>query len=48
VSLGYCRLLVLTGADFRRFLKARPEAKAEVYRVARARTLMNETVLPVP
>ncbi|MDB5408596.1 MAG: Transporter, family [Rhodospirillales bacterium] len=42
VSLGYCRLLVLTGTDFRRFLKARPEAKAEVYRIVRARTLMNE------
>lgn len=47
VSLGYCRLLVLTGTDFRRFLKARPDAKAEIYRVARARTLMNETIAPV-
>lgn len=48
ISLGYCRLLVLTGADFRRFLKARPEAKAEIYRLVKARTLMNEAAATAP
>jgi monovalent cation:H+ antiporter, CPA1 family len=42
IALGYCRVLVLGAADFRRFLRAYPQARAEIDRVAAARTLANE------
>lgn len=42
VALGYCQLLVLSAADFRRFLKTNPAAKAEIDKIAEARTLMNK------
>jgi monovalent cation:H+ antiporter, CPA1 family len=46
VALGYCRVLVLSAADFRRFLREYPSAKAEIDRVAEARTHSNaENVL---
>jgi CPA1 family monovalent cation:H+ antiporter len=41
VALGYCRVLVLSAADFRRFLREYPSAKAEIDRVAEARTRSN-------
>ena len=42
VALGDGQLLVLSAADFRRFLAANPSAKAEIDRIVAARTLMNE------
>jgi monovalent cation:H+ antiporter, CPA1 family len=45
VALGYCRVLVLSAADFRRFLRGYPTAKAEIDRVAEARTRANEEAL---
>ncbi|HZT52500.1 MAG TPA: cation:proton antiporter [Stellaceae bacterium] len=42
VALGFCQLLVLSAADFRRFLAAHATARAEIDRVVGARTLMNE------
>ena len=48
VALGYCQLLVLSAADFRRFLKAHPSAKAEIDRVVEARTLMNQRRAATP
>ena len=47
VALGYCRVLVLSAADFRRFLRGYPRAKAEIDRVAEARTRANEEKAPV-
>ena len=47
VALGYCRVLVLSAADFRRFLRDYPRAKAEIDRVAEARTRANEEKAPV-
>jgi CPA1 family monovalent cation:H+ antiporter len=41
VAVGYCRVLVLSAADFRRFLRDYPHAKTEVDRVARARARAN-------
>jgi monovalent cation:H+ antiporter, CPA1 family len=41
VALGYCRVLVLSAADFRRFLREYPGAKAEIDRVAEVRTRSN-------
>jgi Na+:H+ antiporter len=43
VALGFCQLLVLSSADFRRFLAAHPAAKAHIERVVEARKQMNET-----
>jgi CPA1 family monovalent cation:H+ antiporter len=40
-ALGYCRALVLSAADFRRFLREFPDAKAEIDRVAAAREREN-------
>lgn len=37
VALGYCRLLVLNAADFRRLLESDPELKRSIDRVARQR-----------
>lgn len=42
IALGYCQLLVLSAADFRRFLAANASAKAAIDRIVEARTLMNE------
>jgi monovalent cation:H+ antiporter, CPA1 family len=42
VALGYCQLLVLSAADFRRFLATHAGAKSEIDRIVEARTLMNE------
>jgi CPA1 family monovalent cation:H+ antiporter len=42
VALGYCRVLVLNAADFRRFLRRYPAARAEIARTARARARENE------
>ena len=42
VALGYCQLLVLSAADFQRFLAANPTAKAHIDLVAAARRSMNE------
>jgi CPA1 family monovalent cation:H+ antiporter len=36
-AIAYCRLLELSGRDFRRFLKAHPDVRAEIRRVADAR-----------
>ena len=37
VSLGYCRVLELSAADFERFLASYPAARAEIERTAAAR-----------
>jgi CPA1 family monovalent cation:H+ antiporter len=42
VALGYCRVLVLSAADFQRFLRDFPRAKAEIDRVAQARARENQ------
>jgi CPA1 family monovalent cation:H+ antiporter len=42
VALGYCRVLVLTAADFQRFLRDYPQAKAEIDRIAEERARANE------
>ena len=42
VALGFCRVLVLSAADFRRFLSHYPAAKAEIDRVAEQRARANE------
>jgi monovalent cation:H+ antiporter, CPA1 family len=44
VALTYCQLLVLRRSDFERFMKANPEAKATINRVAEARLAMNGSV----
>jgi CPA1 family monovalent cation:H+ antiporter len=41
IALGYCRVLVLSAADFRRFLRRYPAAKAEISRTAKARARAN-------
>jgi CPA1 family monovalent cation:H+ antiporter len=47
VALGYCRVLVLSAADFRRFLRDYPRARAEIDRVAEERARANEEKVPV-
>jgi Na+:H+ antiporter len=47
VALGYSRVLVLSAADFRRFLGNYPRARAEIDRVAKERTRANEEKVPV-
>jgi monovalent cation:H+ antiporter, CPA1 family len=47
VALGYCRVLALSAADFRRFLRDYPQAKAEIDRIAKERTRANEEKVPV-
>jgi monovalent cation:H+ antiporter, CPA1 family len=42
VALGYCRVLVLGTADFRRFLREYPHAAAEINRVAETRRRSND------
>jgi monovalent cation:H+ antiporter, CPA1 family len=46
VALGYCRVLVLSAADFRRFLRDFPRAKAEIDRIADERARANEEKAP--
>jgi monovalent cation:H+ antiporter, CPA1 family len=41
VTLGYCRVLVLSAAELQRFLREYPAAKAEIDRVAAARQREN-------
>jgi CPA1 family monovalent cation:H+ antiporter len=47
VALGYCRVLVLSAADFRRFLRDYPAAKAEIDRIAEERARANKESAPV-
>jgi Na+:H+ antiporter len=47
VALGYCRVLVLTAADFRRFLRDFPHATAEIDRIAEERARANVEKVPV-
>jgi CPA1 family monovalent cation:H+ antiporter len=47
VALGYCRVLALSAADFHRFLRDYPQAKAEIDRIAEERTRANEEKAPV-
>jgi CPA1 family monovalent cation:H+ antiporter len=42
VALSYCQLLVLSAADFHRFLDMNPTAKEQIDRVMQERTLMND------
>jgi monovalent cation:H+ antiporter, CPA1 family len=42
VALGYCQLLVLSAADFQRFLASNPTAKAHIDLVAATRSSMNK------
>jgi monovalent cation:H+ antiporter, CPA1 family len=44
VALTYCQLLVLRAADFARFMKANPEAREAIHKVAAAREAMNAAV----
>lgn len=48
VALGYCQLLVLSAADFQRFLKANPTAKTHIDLVVAARTSMNQQASEPP
>lgn len=41
VALTFCRLLVLSRADFEKFMAENPDARAEINRVAQARLEMN-------
>jgi CPA1 family monovalent cation:H+ antiporter len=41
VALTFCRLLVLSRADFEKFMAGNPDARAEINRVAQARLEMN-------
>jgi len=47
VALGYCRVLELSAADFRRFLRNYPRARAEIDRIAEERTRANVEKVPV-
>jgi CRP-like cAMP-binding protein len=42
VALGYCRVLLLSGADFRHFLRDYPRARADIRRIAAERSRANE------
>ncbi len=44
VALGYCQLLVLSAADFQRFLAGNPTAKAHIDQVATTRSSMNKEI----
>jgi monovalent cation:H+ antiporter, CPA1 family len=48
IAIGYCQLLVLSSADFRRFLDTNPEAKAQIDRVVEARATMNKDARGAP
>ena len=47
VALGYCRVLVLSAAEFRRFLREYPRARAEIDRVAEERARANQEKVPI-
>ena len=47
IALGYCRVLVLSATDFRRFLRDYPRAKAEIDRIAEERARANEEKVAV-
>ena len=47
VALGYCRVLVLSGADFRHFLRDYPRARADIRRIAAERSRANAEKVPV-
>jgi CPA1 family monovalent cation:H+ antiporter len=47
IALGYCRVLVLSAADFRRFLRGYPAARAEIDRIAEERARANAEQVPV-
>jgi CPA1 family monovalent cation:H+ antiporter len=47
VALGFCRVLALSAAEFRRFLRNYPRARAEIDRVAKERAQANEEKVPV-
>jgi monovalent cation:H+ antiporter, CPA1 family len=47
VALGYCRVLVLSGADIRRFLRDYPRARADIRRIAAERSRANLEKVPV-
>src|SRR5215472_5021091 len=47
VALGFCRVLVLSAADFQRFLRDYPRAKAEIDRIADERARANEEQVAV-
>jgi monovalent cation:H+ antiporter, CPA1 family len=47
IALGYCRVLVLSAADFRRFLRGYPRARAEIDRIAEERARANAEQVPV-
>jgi CPA1 family monovalent cation:H+ antiporter len=42
VAMAYCQLLVLSSAEFRRFLEMNPRAKEKINRVMQERTIMND------
>jgi CPA1 family monovalent cation:H+ antiporter len=46
IALTYCKLLVLHRSDFQQFIRAHPEARATIHRVAEARTAMNREAKP--
>ena len=48
IAIGYCQLLVLSSADFRRFLDTNAEAKAQIDRVVEARATMNKDARGAP
>jgi Na+:H+ antiporter len=47
IAIGFCQLIVLSAADFRRFLADNPAAKEQIDRVAQQRTIMNERTAQV-
>jgi CPA1 family monovalent cation:H+ antiporter len=47
VALGYCRVLVLSGADIRHFLRDYPRARADIRRIAAERSRANLEKAPV-
>ena len=47
IALGYCRVLVLSAAEFRRFLGDYPRARAEIDRVAEERARANQEKVPI-
>jgi CPA1 family monovalent cation:H+ antiporter len=46
IVLGYCQVLVLNAADFRRFLRDYPSARVEIDRIADERARVNEEKMP--
>jgi CPA1 family monovalent cation:H+ antiporter len=47
IALGYCRVLVLSAGDFRRFLRDYPSARTEIHRIADERARANREKMPV-